>query len=189
MSEPLLLPSLLVLAGTSEAGKSTAGAYLASRGVRRVKIRTILQALASGVEVTHEGVASRSGFDSAEFLTGLWQVAEATTEPVIVVESFIDAQLADLTRSSWPSPCAVAFITARRRLRVGRHAAANDLTYSDSSRVVAGKDARKQVDEQLPVWRQVADHWIDNDGTLAALEATLSAIVTTLARNPGDCRP
>jgi hypothetical protein len=182
------LPALILLAGTSEAGESTAGQHLARCGARRLKIRAVLQALASGIEVVHEGVVCRTDFDPNEFLARLQWLAATTAEPVLVVESFIDAQLAHLTKTSWPAHGSIVFITADRQLRVRRHAGAKDLPNADSDRIVASKDARKHVDEQLPVWRQVTDHWIDNDGTLAALEETLSTIMSTTLGAAADQR-
>lgn len=172
-------PRLVLLAGTSEAGKSTAGRHLAHRGAKRVKIRTLLK-LSSGIEVVHEGVGTREGFDHHEFVTGLQGLAATAQEPVVVVESFIDAELAMLTRTSWPTESLVVFITAPQQVRVRRYAVANDLAYEQADRIVRAKDARKRVAEQLSTWRRIADHWIDNTGKLSAFTDTLDGIMTSL---------
>lgn len=173
-------PRLILLAGMSEAGKSTAGQHLAHRGAKRIKIRSLLLTLSTGIEVVHEGVATREGFDHHEFVTSLQGLAAATSEPVIVVESFIDAQLAFLTRTSWPTGSVVVFIAAQREMRVRRQADACALTYEQSDRIVRAKDARKRVAEQLGTWRQVADHWIDNDGPLSAFNDALDGIMASI---------
>ena len=174
------LPRLILLAGTSEAGKSTAGQHLAHLGAKRVKIRSLLLTLSTGTEVVHERVATREGFEHHEFVTSLQELAAATSEPVIVVESFIDAQLAILTRTSWPTENVVVFITAPQEMRVHRHADANALAYEQSDRIVRAKDARKRVAEQLGTWRQVADHWIDNDGPPFAFNDALDGIMASI---------
>lgn len=111
-------PPLLLLAGTSEAGKSTAGQHLARCGGRRLKIRNILLALHSGTEVRHEGVATREGFDYEEFITQLSVWVAAASQPLIIVESFIDTELALLVRSRWPTICEIVFIDADAGLRI-----------------------------------------------------------------------
>jgi dephospho-CoA kinase len=168
--------SLILLAGTSESGKSTAGAYLAQSGAQRIKIRTILLPLTSGIEVWHEGVATREGFDTAEFLAALHRRARAGTTDVAVVESFIDAELARATKASWPCHAVVVFVTADEPLRVRRLAAAGHIPHTVAQDLIRRKDARKRVNEQLPLWRQIADHWIDNRHGITHFTATLDGI-------------
>ncbi|WP_233196630.1 AAA family ATPase [Verrucosispora sp. ts21] len=169
-------PGLILLAGTSESGKSTAGNHLAQRGAQRIKIRTILLALTSGTEVRHEGVTTREGFDTGEFLSALHDRARTEAADVAVVESFIDAQLAHATKESWPGPAAIVFITAAEPLRVNRLAAAINIDHTAARALIKAKDARKRVNEQLPRWRQIADHWIDNRHDLAHFTATLDDV-------------
>jgi dephospho-CoA kinase len=174
------LPALILLAGTSEAGKSTAGTHLANRGATRVKIRTILLDLTTGRLVTHENVTTREGFEPAEFLARLHHIAATTTEEVLVVESFIDADLARTTRSAWPSPCRIVFVTADRRLRVHRQAHARGITDDRSAAVIDAKDLRKRVTDQWHTWRRIADVWIDNDHAVQDLHDALDAVVASL---------
>ncbi|QOC95226.1 hypothetical protein D0Q02_29515 [Micromonospora craniellae] len=167
---------MILLAGTSESGKSTAGTYLAQRGAQRIKIRTILLALTSGTEVRHEGVCTREGFDTEEFLSIVYERVRTAAADVAVVESFIDAELAHATKASWPGPAAIVFITAAEPLRVNRLAAAISIDHTAAHALIKAKDARKRVNEQLPRWRQITDHWIDNRHDLAHFTATLDDV-------------
>jgi hypothetical protein len=176
---PNVCPPLLLLAGTSEAGKSTAGQHLASCGAARIKIRTILLGLHSGVETSHEGVATREGFDHSEFIEALTRTATTVRQPIAVIESFIDADLAHRTRASWPAPCRVVFLTAATSLRISRHSSATGTTSAESAALIAAKDARKHVVEQLATWRHHADHWIENDRPLEDLHITLEHVMAS----------
>lgn len=177
------MPPLLLLAGTSEAGKSTAGQHLARCGARRLKIRNILLSLRSGTEVRHEGVATREGFDHEEFIARLHGWVVAIPEAIVVVESFIDTELAVLTRSRWPTVCDIVFIDADTRLRIVRHASANELPVTESARIIRSKDQRKRVFEQFARWQEIADHWVENNSSIAQFKTSLEQIMTsTLAR-------
>lgn len=171
---------LLLLAGTSEAGKSTAGAYLDTIGGRRTKIRPILLRLTTGVETTHEGVATREGFDPADFINALRDTATSGNGTPLAVESFIDAGLAAAVKTAWPTPCLIVFITAPPAVRIRRLAAAEGLPLDEAAQVVRGKDQRKHVREQTDAWRALADHWIDNTGPLDDLTDRLRRIFTLL---------
>lgn len=182
MSAPLLL-----LAGTSEAGKSTAGAHLAARGVHRIKIRTILSALQTGEPAEHEGVPMREHFDHAEFVDHLIGLPIPAGSSAVVVESFIDTELAAATKQAWPGRCEIVFITANRENRLRRLATDRQLMVDEAAELLDAKDARKRVNEQLHRWRVVADHWIDNDGShdqyLTRLDQILSDL--TIHRSEG----
>lgn len=173
------IPPLLLLAGTSEAGKSTAGQHLAQCGARRIKIRNVLLALWSGDEVQHEGVATREGFDPEEFVEQLRAWVAAATDEIVVVESFIDCRLARLTQERWPTVCHIVFIDAHVNLRIVRHASANGLKATESERIIRAKDRRKRVVEQLTDWREAADHWIDNNASLTQFRTTLEQIMAS----------
>jgi dephospho-CoA kinase len=75
------------------------------------------------------------------------------------------------------------FIDADRRLRVMRHATATGMTDAESAQVIAAKDGRKRVVEQFTRWQQIADHWIENNHSIAQFRSSLEQIMTsTLAR-------
>lgn len=171
---------MLLLAGTSESGKSTAGAHLAERGVHRVKIRTILTALTSGTPAEHEGVPLRVGFDHDEFVNRVRDLTIPDGRVAVLIESFIDPVLAEATRAAWPGRCQTVFITASRPNRLRRLATARQLTADRATALLDAKDARKRVNEQLDRWRAIADHWIDNDGSHDAYLARLDQIFTDL---------
>jgi hypothetical protein len=174
---------LLLLAGTSESGKSTAGAYLATRGVVRVKIRSILTQLTSGFPSQHEGVPTREGFNHAEFVDCVLALTIPDDRPAVAIESFIDATLAAATRQAWPAPCRIVFITAGRANRLHRTAAERNIAEADAAELLDLKDRRKRVYEQFDRWRAIADQWIDNDGSRQQYLADLDHVLRDLTVN------
>jgi hypothetical protein len=179
-------PGLILLAGTSESGKSTAGSHLELRGARRIKIRSLLAGLHSGRPVTHEGVPMREDFDHQEFLIMVGQLPQAGDPRVLVIESFIDVDLAELTRNTWAAAARIVFITATRANRITRLAAASGISFEKAATVVDRKDARKRVMEQWRRWRSTADDWIDNDSDHASYLARLDRV---LAKATTGTRP
>jgi dephospho-CoA kinase len=171
--------TLLLLAGTSEAGKSTAGEYLQGRGLMRLKVREVLQVLQSGRPVFHEGIEMREEFTPSEFLKKLAAAVDQTAARAVVVESFIDAALARFVKEEWRGSCYVVFITASLHLRTQRLAEASGQTSADAGRLVQEKDRRKRVLEQLDLWRVLADFWIVNESTREAFLTALDEIVGT----------
>lgn len=182
------LPALVLLAGTTEAGKSTAGRYLAGRGARRVKIRPVLLGLTSGRPVAHEGVVTRECFDHDEFLARLRDLAAAAPEAIVAVESFIDADLAETTRAAWTGRCVIVFIDADRTVRVHRLAEAGGLGQARSAAIIDAKDRRKRVGDQWSTWRRLVDHWIENDRSITHLHRALDAVVADVSAtaSPGE---
>lgn len=185
---PSDVPPLLLLAGTSEAGKSTAGLHLSSRGADRIKIRTLLLTLTTGSPVTHEGVATREGFEPYEFIDALRRRCR-TESRVAVVESFIDAGLCRQTRDAWPGPVAVVFVTADEALRCHRLATTTNISEADALAIIRSKDARKRVGPQLAEWDSLADHWIDNRNGLAQFSRALDAVYDDLVRGATEESP
>jgi 8-oxo-dGTP pyrophosphatase MutT (NUDIX family)/dephospho-CoA kinase len=181
-------PALILLAGTTEAGKSTAGRYLAGRGVRRVKIRPVLLGLTSGRPVAHEGVVTRECFDHDEFLARLRDLAAAAPEAIVAVESFIDVDLAETIRTMWTGRCVIVFVDADRTVRVRRLVEAGGLGQARSAAIIDAKDHRKRVGDQWSAWRRLADNWIDNDHSIAHLHRALDVVVTDVSAtaSPGE---
>lgn len=181
-------PPMLLLAGTSEAGKSSAGEYLAALGARRVKIRTVLVQLTSGRQAYHEGVETREGFGYDEFVSKLLELSNCGESP-LAVESFIDSALAMTVKRTWPAPCSIIFITAPELVRVRRLAQARGLTADEARRIIRRKDERKRVHEQIPTWRAIADHWVDNTANIIIFRARLRDAFQTMQTSSGGIQP
>lgn len=151
---------------------------------QRIKIRTVLLGLTSGVEAFHEGAATREDFDAGEFLTTLRKRVDEGRNAVAVVESFIDAELARATKELWPSHAVIVFIDADENLRARRLEAASGTSYRTAHDTVARKDARKHVYEQLTMWRQIADYSIENTGSITHFKRALDNILVEARRGP-----
>ncbi|TCB95447.1 hypothetical protein E0H26_19860 [Micromonospora zingiberis] len=178
---------MLLLAGTSEAGKSSAGEYLATLGARRIKIRTILVRLSSGRETHHEGVQTREGFEYGEFIARLLESGGG--EGPLAIESFIDVALADRVKQAWPARCAIMFITAPLPVRVRRLAEASGISAAAAQRVIRSKDERKRVNEQLSTWRVVTDYWIDNSADIVTFRTRVREAYESLQTTAGGTQP
>ncbi len=181
-------PPMMLLAGTSEAGKSSAGEYLAALGARRVKIRTVLVRLASGRETYHEGAQTREGFKYDEFIAKLLEL-ESCGETLLAVESFIDVALAASVKRAWPSQCGIMFITAPFPIRVRRLAEARGISADQAQRIIRSKDDRKRVHEQLSTWRVIADHWIDNSADIFTFRTRLREAFESIQTATGGTQP
>ncbi|SCE69302.1 Dephospho-CoA kinase [Micromonospora purpureochromogenes] len=181
-------PPMLLLAGTSEAGKSSAGEYLAALGAHRVKIRNILVRLTSGRQAYHEGVETREDFGYDEFVSKLLELPDGGETP-LAVESFIDAGLATTVKRKWPAPCSIIFITAPELVRVRRLAEARGLTADEARRIIRRKDERKRVHEQIPAWRAITDHWVDNTADIITFRARLRDAFQSIQPFSGGLQP
>jgi dephospho-CoA kinase len=179
----MALPKLIILAGTSEAGKSSAGQYLSQLGAVRQKIRDILLTLSSGELVSHEGIATRQGFASAEFMAALRsRAADLAPSDILVVESFIDAGLAVQCRNVWPSRALIVFIDAPFDLRVSR------LMAAEAQRTICVKDERKRVIPQMHLWKRATNIWIDNTGNINEYQATMRQVIQLMRNEAGEKR-
>jgi hypothetical protein len=178
MSSP---SKLILLAGSSEAGKSSAGQYFSELGAIRKKIREMLLPLASGHIVNHEGVLTRQGFAPSEFIASLLAIqANLFSGDILVIESFIDVDLAVQCRNAWPGIAAIVFIDAPFRLRVARLMTATGLAEEEARSIIRIKDERKRVKEQRQMWESVADVWIDNTGQLDEYRLELERVVALM---------
>jgi dephospho-CoA kinase len=169
---------LIIMAGSTEAGKSSAGQYFSELGAIRMKIREILLPLTSGHIVSHEGVLTRQDFAPSEFISSVLAI-HATLVPgdILVIESFIDAALATQCRDVWPGQAVIIFIDAPFELRVARLVTATGLAEEVAESIVRRKDQRKQVKEQWQIWESVADAWIDNTGSPERYRLALRQVI------------
>lgn len=180
MSSP---SKLIILAGSTEAGKSSAGQYFSELGAIRKKIRHMLLPLTSGYIVSHEGVLTRQDFAPSEFIASLLAIqANLFPGDILVIESFIDANLATQCRNAWPGRAVIVFIDAPFKLRVARLVTATGLAEEEAGSIISGKDQRKRVKEQWQIWKTVADVWIDNTGRPEDYRLTLSQVIALTNR-------
>jgi len=174
-------PRVLLLAGQTESGKSTAGVSFEQWGAVRIKIRPLIESLHSGRSVEHEGFATRAGFNHEEFLDRLRShLAAVEDRRLVVLESFTDVEHALFTRTALEGR--LLWITAPLRLRLGRLSEMMPDTSAQQVRaIVAGKDVRKRVVEQAEAWASVADFHINNDQGLDVYLSRLRTVYDSLA--------
>lgn len=170
MSSPLL-----ILSGSTDAGKSHAGAFLESVGGTRIKILPLLNSLTSGVEMKFGDVLSRVGFSISEFHSELEQIVMRSGGSFAVLESVIVPEHALQLQAMWSGTCQILFVDAPLEIRVARVMA----SYRDERAVrssIVRKDVLKGIDGSRSTWIAIADHVIINVMHLKDYERRLREI-------------
>lgn len=159
---------LWVLAGLSEGGKSTVGALLRDEhGVTRLKIGYLL-----GVAALRAGAADPYQWpepEQAERLTEeILHFASACKAQAISVESAHRFEATAHLKRVWGDCCLIVYVDAAHAIRVSRTAETEDqLRTRDAIKCERGAH---QISE-------IADHVIDNSGSLSALKSTVTRLV------------
>lgn len=173
----------LILAGTSESGKSSAGLFFERHGVLRLKVRSIINTLTTGHPAEHLGYPTREMFSHEEFMTAVLRYWVAAKHPVIVLESLIDPEQAEFWRKCFIGTTCILFIDAPEDMRVRRSMKDNHLDWSAAREIVQKKDFIKGFPARADKWSQIADYRIWNDGALTDFEHQLNVILVRVTNS------
>lgn len=161
---------LWVLAGLSECGKSTVGALLRDEhGVARLKIGYLLEvaALRAGASDPYQWPEP----EQAERLTEeILRFAAASKAGAVSIESAHRFEATAHLKRVWGDRCQVVYVYADKEIRASRTEETDD-QFRARDAIKCGRGAHRIA--------QIADHVVDNSGSLAALKFAVTRLVST----------
>lgn len=171
--------------GLSESGKSSAGRYLDSRGIRRLKFvvffRQIMQRVdpeANFDEWQKKAIDNRPEWLWEEFLKVLVQRLEEERISCAALESLYRPSLALAMRRTLGAKFVVVYIDIPEEIRLERQVIRQNLSsLEEAKRLLLPRDAEKLTWGALQI-RDMADEVIDNSGSINKFHQKLDEAIS-----------
>jgi len=173
------------LSGMTECGKSTAGVYFDSHGVKRLKIVKILDLVrieqepgASTEVFVNEAIKTKPEWLRQAFADKLLDEMDRLGIRYCSLESMGDPEMVKYLRARFPGEFFSVYIDASLDKRLEHQMIRKGLSdIEEAKRILNPKDEFKTNFWKMPDIKVIADVVIDNNGTLQSFESQLGELL------------
>jgi dephospho-CoA kinase len=179
-----MLKKVFLLSGMSESGKSTAGKYLDSKGVKRLKIVTFLKRVMEAEGIS--GDFAQWNFDTENqrpdwlaqrFVEEFERYCQEQQITYCCLESLYRPTFAESMRLALPTRVVVVFVDIPQEQRIIRQMNRQGLPSIEAAReYILPRDHKKEI-WGTPLVKDMADEIIDNSGTVEDLYGRLDTML------------
>lgn len=178
------MPIIFALSGLSESGKSSTGKYLASRGIRRLKIATFMREIQSkggGTEDLNEWIfrneVQRPQWLLAQFADTLLKYAAAHNLTALSIESLYGPVLARYLKGRFGDAFVVVWVDIPYETRLRRQVEREQLSSIQEARAYLDPRDAIKIEKGIVTVQEMADERLDNAGTLEQLWRQIDEIL------------
>ena len=175
---------VFALTGMSECGKSTAGRYLDSKGIKRLKIVKLFEEVRNKLspgEELHAFIQREEARDPYAlwdaFIDELLQAMDSLAMKTVSIESLYGGGLGPYLMQKLDEHFCIIYIDMPQVVRVRRQMQRENLTsVEEAEKMIIPRDEIKEK-SGIPHLKAIAGEVVDNSGTLPELYRAIDAIV------------
>lgn len=179
-----MLKKVFLIGGMSESGKSTAGKYLDSRGIKRLKIVTFLTKVKEAESVSDEFVSwnekaerERPEWLAMRFVEEFERYCNDQGIKYCCLESLYTPNFAQAVSAGLQGKIVVVFIDISQEIRIMRQMTRENLASVEEARAyIIPRDQKKEEWGTHKV-KDIADEIINNAGSIGDLYGMLDAML------------
>jgi len=178
------IKKIFIIGGLSEAGKSTVGRYLDSKGIIRLKIVNFLRIImeredpdADFREWQSNMIENHSKWLWGQFICELKKKIEEESIEYCVLESLYRPSLAEALRRVFGGRLVIVYVDIPQKIRLKRQIIRQNLrSIEEAKEYLLPRDKDKISWGALDI-KKMADYVIDNSGTIDQLYKRLDSLV------------